>query len=582
MKKISFVFTKDTNCVGCNKCIFVCPTRANEAFFEADSNKVFIKPGHCISCGECINICDHEARDYIDDTTSFFKDLKNGENISVVIAPASRFNFSSVKKLAGYLKSIGVKNVYDVSFGADICTWAHVKAIKEQGLSGIIAQPCPVVVSYIEKYLPRLTDRLSPIQSPVVCLGIYLKKHLKRDEKLMFLSPCIGKKRESTAVETFGVLDYNTTFVKFLQHLKDNNIDLNDYPETEFDITESSLGFTFPRPGGLSENIKYHLGKDIWIKEVEGIDKIKKYLDDLCEDIDNNRPMPAIVDALNCEEGCNLGTGTDKKASLNHIDYTFNEAKSKMQKDDSEKLFRFFDENLKLPEYYREYVDRSSDYKDRDDIDLEAAFVSLGKFNEVDRTVNCFSCGYGNCYDFAHELAAGHNNKNNCRFYLLNKFKTLSEYDELTGLNNRNCYNMDYAELKRAYPGFVGIIYIDINGLKEANDTKGHSYGDQMIISCSCILKKVFGKKVYRVGGDEFVILSTDKNEAKFIEAAETLRLLLEEEKDVSASMGYAICKSASDMEEKTQEADYKMYEAKKQYYKNRQTVDRRRRYLID
>ncbi len=582
MKKVSFVYTKDSYCAGCNKCIFVCPTSANEAFFETESNKVFIKPGYCISCGECINICDHGARDFNDDTKQFFSDIDKGKNISVVIAPSGKFNFSSVKRLTGYLKSIGVKNVYDVSFGADICTWAHVKAIKENGLSNIISQPCPVVVSYIEKYKPVLKDKLSPIQSPAVCLGIYLKKHLKKDEKIMFLSPCIGKKRECISKETFGVLDYNSTFIKFNEYLEQNNIELNNYPETEFDITDSSLGFVFPRPGGLSENIKYHLNRDIWIKEIEGIAKIKKYLNDLCEDINNNRPTPMIIDALNCELGCSLGTGTNKKASINKIDYSLNQSKNNIDKADSENLFQFFDDNLKLSDYYRKYVDQSKEYTDREDINLEAAFISLGKFNEADRNINCFSCGYGNCYDFAHELAAGHNNKNNCKFYLLNKFKTMSQYDELTGLNNRNCFNMDFEKLKNNYPGVVGIVYVDINGLKQCNDTKGHSCGDQMIISCSCVLKNVFGKQAYRVGGDEFVILCSDKSEEEFLLCCETLHNQLNAEKNLSASMGVAISCSLDELEDKMDEADQKMYEAKKQYYKNIQAADRRRRYVLD
>ena len=87
--------------------------------------------------------------------TLFFRDLANGERISVVAAPAARVNFVNHKKLLGFLKHSGVDQAYDVSFGADITTWAYLKAIRENGLVSVIAQPCPAIVNYIEKFQPE-------------------------------------------------------------------------------------------------------------------------------------------------------------------------------------------------------------------------------------------------------------------------------------------------------------------------------------------------------------------------------------------------------------------------------------------
>ncbi len=576
MDKTSFVYTKESSCMGCNKCIFMCPTNANEAFFEADEGKVFIKPGFCISCGECINICDHGARDFIDDTNKFLDDLKNGEKISVVIAPAARFNFPSTKKLISYLKSIGVNQVYDVSFGADICTWGHVKAINEQNLSGLIAQPCPVVVSYIEKYKPSLISRLSPIHSPVLCLATYLKKYAKLEDKLMFLSPCIGKKRECTSEHTHGVLEYNVSFTKFIDVMKSANVDLESYSESEFDNAKGSIGFTFPRPGGLSENIKLHLGQDIWIKQIEGIGKIKEYFEEYTLDLKDGNPVPVIVDALNCEHGCNLGTGTLQTARLNSIDHALNSSKSAVTQDNTDKLMKFFDDNFVLDDFIRKYMDRSFDYKIDETVDLEKAFISLGKITKADRNINCFSCGYGNCRDFAYDLALGHNNKNNCKHYLLNKFKKLSLYDDLTGLNNRYCYHLAIAKFRETHPGIIGIAYIDINGLKEANDIRGHSFGDTLIITCADLLKKVFGGNAYRIGGDEFIIMDSSANEATFNIKISSLHLLLEKEPDLVVSIGTAISSSPQDLDDKLDEADQAMYKAKQEYYTNIRKADRR------
>ncbi len=575
---ISFVYTLDSDCEGCNKCIFTCPTHANEAHFEADCAKVSIKDGFCISCGECIAICDHKARDYFDDTSGFFEAIKNGEEISVVIAPAARFNVTDVSKLITYLKSIGVNKVYDVSFGADICTWAHVKMLKENKIDTIISQPCPVVVSYIEKYRPEIINKLSPIQSPVICVATYLKKYLKIKDKIMFLSPCIGKKRECKSTYTLEALDYNVTFAKFMERLENNNVDLNSYESSKFDNMEGSIGFTFSRPGGLNENIKFNLDEDVWIKQIEGIHKLVSYIDEYLDDVKNNRPVPVIIDALNCEGGCNLGTGTNKQARQNEIDYVFNKSKTYISREKADELTEYFNKMLNVEDFVRRYKDRSFDYKKRDDVDIERAFIQLGKFTEVDRNINCFSCGYGNCYDFAYDLALGHNDRNNCRHYLLNKFKKMSLYDDLTGINNRNCYNMLMKRLDEHHPGFVGVTYIDINGLKDANDTHGHSYGDELIIACARILNKVFTGKCYRVGGDEFVIMYDENDEDEFVNRLEKLNELLAKEEKLIVSVGTAISYTKEDLIEKMELADKLMYKNKQEYYNSINKADRRNR----
>ena len=172
----NIVFTNEENCAGCNKCIAECPTQfANIAYLKDGKNKIKVNPDKCINCGHCMEVCDHKARDYNDDTENFFMDLKKRIKISIVAAPALRHNFENYRKLFGYLKSLGVNVIYDVSFGAEITTWAYLKAIKEYNINSVIAQPCPSIVNYIERYIPNLISKLAPIHSPTLCTAIYLK-----------------------------------------------------------------------------------------------------------------------------------------------------------------------------------------------------------------------------------------------------------------------------------------------------------------------------------------------------------------------------------------------------------------------
>lgn len=89
-----------------------------------------------------------------------------------------------------------------------------------------------------------------------------------------------------------------------------------------------------------------------------------------------------------------------------------------------------------------------------------------------------------------------------------NAYQTLAYTDQMTGLNNRTCFNVDFAKLSEN-PADIAVIDFDLNNLKHVNDTYGHSAGDMYIKSCSTIIYEIFNGigKCYRVGGDEFVAL---------------------------------------------------------------------------
>ena len=129
-KTDSLVFTND-NCVGCNKCISVCPVlTANHAVIEDGKNKIVVDGKQCVACGACFDACAHEARSFNDDTERFFEDLKKGEKISLLLAPAFLANYPrEYSTVLGGLKQLGVNRIISVSFGADITTWGYIKYI---------------------------------------------------------------------------------------------------------------------------------------------------------------------------------------------------------------------------------------------------------------------------------------------------------------------------------------------------------------------------------------------------------------------------------------------------------------------
>lgn len=154
--------------------------------------------------------------------------------------------------------------------------------------------------------------------------------------------------------------------------------------------------------------------------------------------------------------------------------------------------------------------------------------------------------------------------------------QNLSYVDSLTYAQNRNHFN-EYLKKNRCKElHFVGVIYLDLNGLKEINDKMGHLAGDTLIIGASYVLQEIFADNSYRIGGDEFVVIEQDVLESEFYSKYEML-LKRMKELEISVATGYIWKERCLNLSEILQEADQKMYEDKKRYYSIAQN-DRRRR----
>ncbi len=442
----SLLFTIEENCIGCNKCIFYCPVEdANVSFINAKGeNKIRVNDSKCIMCGKCLDVCDHQARDFLDDTERFFADLEKGAAISVIAAPAVKTNFSDYKKLFGYLHAAGVKHFYDVSFGADITTWAYLRALRQKNLKTFISQPCPAVVNYMQKYCHDILEDLITVQSPMLCTAIYLKKYLGVTERLCFLSPCIAKIWEINEPETGGYVTYSITFKKLADYLQKKGIDLTSHAEKEFDLAAYSLGEIFSLPGGLKENVHLY-AENAWVKQVEGTEMAYPYLGEYSRRKSEGKSLPLVVDILSCSHGCNIGSGTTKILDITDVEETMNalrvnRKKSHKDKDkDSAEILAYFDEMLALGDFERQYkFEEVTPFREVPADELEIIFNSMHKFTEGSRNRNCNACGYASCHHMAAAIYNNCNHKENCLDY---NIKLSAERDileqknrEITGL----------------------------------------------------------------------------------------------------------------------------------------------------
>lgn len=154
----------------------------------------------------------------------------------------------------------------------------------------------------------------------------------------------------------------------------------------------------------------------------------------------------------------------------------------------------------------------------------------------------------------------------NHRFYKNEneRLVTLSLMDQLTNVKNRNAYQEILTRLKKQQVP-VGTIIIDINGLKEINDTHGHEAGDKLIKKAADFLCLLSGDDLpYRIGGDEFILLLINKT---YQETEKTLNQI-QTCRDVSFSSGAYWTNNSALIEDTLNQADKEMYEVKKVYYR--------------
>ncbi len=437
---MELVYTTD-DCIGCNKCIRVCSCiGACISTSENGHDRITVDPTKCIACGACIDACEHNARQFNDDTERFFADLKKGERISILLAPAFQANYpGEYERVLGGLKKLGVNRIISISFGADITTWGYLNYVQQNNFTGGISQPCPAVVGYIEKYAPQLIPKLFPVQSPMMCGAIYVRKEMGVTDKLAFISPCIAKKAEIDDPNNKGIISYNVTFDHLMKYIRENKIN-GDLAKDEI---EYGLGSIYPTPGGLKENVYWFLGKDVYIRQIEGERHVYDYLDKHKDEIIKGTNKAFMIDALNCGMGCLYGTAVEeKKSETDEALYNISKIEEKCTKNDKlsawsrkltpaqrlKKLNKQF-AKLNLNDYLRSYTDRSKEcsYKQPSQSELEDIYNDMLKTTPESRKINCECCGYKTCSDMATAIYNGFNKKENCIHFIKNEVEIEKE-----------------------------------------------------------------------------------------------------------------------------------------------------------
>jgi iron only hydrogenase large subunit-like protein len=389
----------------------------------------------CVGCGECIIACTHGARIGLDDFDVFMADLKQGVPIIAIVAPASAASFKGhYLNLNGYLKSLGVKAVFDVSLGAELTVKSYIEYMKRAKPKTVIAQPCPTLVSFIEMYRPELIPYLAPADSPMMHVMKMIRRFYTeyKNCKIAAISPCYSKRREFDACK---LGDYNVTFRSLEDYMDAQAIDVARFPAVEYDNPPAERAVLFSSPGGLMRTVQRY-DQDVMsrTRKIEGVNEVYHYFAHLAKAIQTgNAPVYQLIDCLNCSMGCNGGPGTRNRTKhLDDVEFLVEkrqrEARAKYQKGGRlrqylgrKKLEKMLDNYWQPDLYKRGYVDRSSVFKNLvyapSQQQIDEVYIRLHK-TDPSHMLNCGACGYRSCEQMAVAIFNGLNKVENCVHYM--------------------------------------------------------------------------------------------------------------------------------------------------------------------
>jgi len=383
-----------------------------------------IKAGHaevveerCLLDGKCVVICPHNAKEIEDGLKKVQSLIQSEFKVVASLAPsfAGLFDFQYPGQLVSALHKLGFTRVEETAWAAESVAHQHMKLLKAFP-KPLLTSSCPAIVSLIEIYYPQVLPHLCRVVSPMIAHGRMLKANGEKDIRVVFIGPCIAKKREM--VDVPGAVDGVLTFKELKQWLEEENIQVDSLPEEEFANQRPEWARAFPLEGGLLKTAS--LSSDMLSPEVltiSGVEKCREFLKDFDK---SNQPKIALVEMLACPEGCLNGAGIESKSSL----------LSRRQK-----LLRFSIKNkgVSLPPGEFKNVHLNREYRDRritlplpTEEDIRNLLYSIGKFTSEDES-NCGACGYDTCREKAIAVYQGMAEIEMCIPYMRSRAESLAE-----------------------------------------------------------------------------------------------------------------------------------------------------------
>ena len=362
-------------CIYCGDCVRVCEEvqGVGALSFTHRGSNLRISPAfdksisevNCVDCGQCRTVCPTGAITVKDNREDLWDVLwDKNKRVVAQIAPAvrvalgERFGMEAgevtIGKIVASLKMIGVDEVYDTAFAADMTVIEESEEFVQRLTSGenlpLFTSCCPGWVKFAENKYPELEDNISSCKSPQQMFGAVVKEYYKEKDKedgketiMVSVMPCTAKKAEAAReeFELDGVRDVDIVITtnELARIIKEMGIVFDELEDESLDMPfglASGAGIIFGATGGVTEAVVTRLLKDkpnhaqkqVIFKDVRGMENIKesiftvdgrevkvaivhglKNADDLIKMIKSGERHYDFIEVMACPGGCVSGGG---------------------------------------------------------------------------------------------------------------------------------------------------------------------------------------------------------------------------------------------------------------------------------
>ncbi len=427
MTTLSPVYTEKTECQDCYKCIRRCPVKA----IRVENSHAAVMGELCIACGRCVINCPAHAKRFRDDTPYVKQLLTLKKKVLISLAPSfiSEFPEFTVPEFITVLKHLGFYGISETALGADLVS-ATVAGMLAEAAAGktdqklFISSACPAAVEFIKRYMNEYAPYITDCASPLLAHARYLRKLYGNDIGVVFIGPCIAKKREA---DVWDEIDAALTFKELREWFDSENIIPVPEPaipanrvlpaeqlktkQIPFIPRRAAKAELFPIEGGMIAACKkydpLHMVKTLSVSGIEAIHETLTGLNvgDLRE--------PLFLELLSCTGGCINGPGTSRSMAMamrrvETVDY----AESADDTLDHSTL-------KNIPVMAGTLPGNAVVRKNYTEEEIRNAMHSVGKYMPEDE-INCNGCGYETCRLFAQAMLDGVAEKTMCVSYMRN------------------------------------------------------------------------------------------------------------------------------------------------------------------
>ena len=485
---VNYLEFKDARCKDCYKCLRECPVKAIEVF----NHHAQIIDNRCILCGKCTRVCPQNAKRVHSERIEVENLLKDGGKVIASVAPSfvSSFGLDDFSTIKTALIKLGFFDAEETAIGAKAVSEEYLKILDTKKYKNFITSACPAVNSMIQLYYPDALQYLAPVVSPMVAHAKILK-HRYPDCKIVFIGPCIAKKREakeSTLID--GVL----VFEDLLEMLKDNKIEIKIQSKQTVLDGQANKARYYPISRGIIKSFNRYPDGYEYVA-VDGVAKCVEVLDNI------NSLSGMFLEMNSCEYACINGPCSLKNAGGS---VKANEAvRSYVQQDLNKPMTADIDDYsfLDFSCIHQRICPKEQTPTEQQ---IREILQKTGK-NTIEDELNCGACGYSTCREKAWAVFNGYANIDMCLPYMRERAESMSYEMIQNSPNGIILLDGDYKilELNGRAKNLLGIEYNDACGMYAADC---FDFSDFVIAKSKN--QNIHNKKVYISKTDSYVELS--------------------------------------------------------------------------